>query len=58
MTAASDARGGAAALSGRGSIHSEVHANLTGPDQLPALLNGKWRVEVLIGSYQQRTPEG
>lgn len=58
LTAASNARGGAAALSGRGSIHSEVHANLTGPDQLPALLNGKWRVEVLSGSYQQRTPEG
>lgn len=58
LTAASNARGGAAALTGRGSIHSEVHANLTGPDQLPALLNGKWRVEVLNGSFQHRTPEG
>lgn len=58
LTAASNARGGAAALTGRGSIHSEVHANLTGPDQLPALLNGKWRIEVLNGSFQHRTPEG
>ncbi|OXS29077.1 MAG: hypothetical protein BCS36_01235 [Desulfovibrio sp. MES5] len=58
LTAASNARGGAAALTGRGSIHSEVHGNLTGPDQLPALLNGKWRIEVLNGSFQHRTPEG
>ncbi len=58
LKAASDARGGAAALTGKGSVHSEMHASLTGPDQLPALLNGKWRVEVLNGSFQHRTPDG
>ena len=58
LTEASNARGGSAALRGKGSVHSEIHASLTGPDQLPALLNGKWRVEVLNGSFQHRTPEG
>lgn len=58
LKAASDARGGAAALTGKGSVHSEVHASLTGPGQLPALINGKWRVEVLNGSFQHRSPEG
>ncbi len=58
LTDASNARGGSAALRGKGSVHSDIHASLTGPDQLPALLNGKWRVEVLNGSFQHRTPEG
>ena len=58
LTEASNARGGSAALRGKGSVHSEIHASLTGPNQLPALLNGKWRVEVLNGSFQHRSPEG
>lgn len=58
LTDASNARGGSAALRGKGSVHSDIHASLTGPGQLPALLNGKWRVEVLNGSFQHRTPEG
>ncbi len=58
LTEASNARGGSAALKGKGSVHSEIQASLTGPDQIPALLNGKWRVEVLNGSFQHRSPEG
>lgn len=58
LTEASNARGGSAALKGKGSVHSEIQASLTGPNQIPALLNGKWRVEVLNGSFQHRSPEG
>jgi len=58
LSAASRDRGGSAALGGRGSVSSEVGAELTGSRQLPARLNGKWRVSVADGFYQSRDKEG
>ena len=58
LAAASRDRGGSSALGGSGSIHSEVQADLTGPKQLPAHLNGKWSFSVHNGFYQPRDKEG
>ena len=58
LAAASKDRGGSAALGGRASISSEVDAELTGANQLPARLNGKWRFNVHNGFYQSRDKDG
>ncbi|WP_165175398.1 AsmA-like C-terminal region-containing protein [Desulfovibrio sp. ZJ369] len=58
LGAASRDRGGSAALGGRAGLSSEMRASLTGPGQLPAALDGKWRFMVRNGSYQQRGPDG
>ena len=58
LAAASRDRGGTAALGGRATISSEVDAEVTGSNQLPARLNGKWRFSVLNGYYQSREKDG
>lgn len=58
LAAASKDRGGSAALGGRATISSEADAELTGPDQLPERLNGKWRFNVHNGFYQGRDKNG
>lgn len=58
LAAASKDRGGSAALGGRASVSSEVDAELTGSNQLPARLNGKWRFSVHNGFYQSRDKDG
>ncbi len=58
LAAASKDRGGSVALGGRASLTSEVDAELTGPKQLPAHLNGKWRSSIHSGFYQSRDKDG
>ena len=58
LAAASRDRGGKAALGGRATISAEVDAEVTGSNQLPARLNGKWRFSVLNGYYQSREKDG
>lgn len=52
LAAASRDLRGDAILGGRGTFKAELQANLTGPGQLPARLNGTWRFRVDKGYHQ------
>lgn len=58
LAPASAARGGEARVSGRASVEVTATAALNGPGQMPAAINGNWKLLVSEGSHQPLDKQG
>lgn len=58
LAPASAARGGEARVTGRASVEVDATAALNGPGQMPAALNGNWKLLVSEGTHQPLDKQG